>query len=35
MAVKHTELQEKLWAFRKEMEEQAMKTNEEVMAKYE
>ena len=35
MAVKHVELQEKLWAFRKDMEVQAMKANEEVMAKYE
>ena len=35
MAVKHEGLQEKLWAFRKDMEVQAMKANEEVMAKYE
>ena len=35
MAVKHEDLQEKLWAFRKDMEVQAMKANEEVMAKYE
>lgn len=35
MAVKHEDLRERLVAFRKEMEEQAMKTNEEVMAKYE
>ena len=35
MAVKHEELKEKLIAFRKDMEVQAMKANEEVMAKYE
>lgn len=34
MAVKHPELREKLLAFRQEMEEQAMKTNEEVMKKF-
>lgn len=35
MAVKHEELKAKLVAFRKDMEVQAMKANEEVMAKYE
>lgn len=35
MAVKHEDLRERLVAFRKEMEEQAMKTNEEVIEKYE
>lgn len=34
MAVKHPELREKLLAFRQEMEDQAMKTNEEVMKKF-
>ena len=34
MAVKHPELREKLLAHRVEMEEQAMKANEEVIAKY-
>lgn len=34
MAVKHPELRDKLLAFRQEMEEQAMKTNEEVMKKF-
>lgn len=34
MAVKHPELREKLLAFRQEMEEQAMQTNEEVMKKF-
>lgn len=35
MGVNHPEIKEKLWAHRVEMEEAAMKTNEEVMAKYE
>ena len=35
MGVNHFEIREKLWAHRVEMEEAAMKTNEEVMAKYE
>ena len=34
MAVKHTELREKLLAHRAEMEEAAMKTNQEVMNKF-
>ena len=34
MAVKHPELKEKLLAFRKEMEVQAMETNEEVIKKF-
>lgn len=34
MAVKHPELREKLLAFRQEMEDQAMQTNEEVMKKF-
>ena len=34
MAVKHEELKEKLWAARVEMEEAAMKTNEEIIQKY-
>ncbi|MBE5943453.1 MAG: 5-(carboxyamino)imidazole ribonucleotide mutase [Lachnospiraceae bacterium] len=34
MAVKHPELREKLLAHRVEMEQQAMKANEEVIAKY-
>lgn len=34
MAVKHPELREKLLLFRQEMEDQAMKTNEEVMEKF-
>ena len=35
IGVSHPEVKEKLWAHREEMEEAAMKTNEEVMAKYE
>ena len=35
IGVNHSEIREKLWAHRVEMEEAAMKTNEEVMAKYE
>lgn len=34
MAVKHEELKEKILKFRAQMEEAAMKTNEEVMAKF-
>ena len=34
MAVKHEDLKEKLLKFREELEEQAMKTNEEVIAKF-
>lgn len=34
MAVKHEDLKEKLLKFRAELEEQAMKTNEEVIAKF-
>ena len=34
MAVKHEELKEKLWAAREEMEAAAMKTNEEIIKKY-
>ena len=35
MGVSHPEIREKLWVHRAEMEEAAMKTNEEVIAKYE
>ena len=34
IAVKHEELKEKLWTARVEMEEAAMKTNEEIIQKY-
>ncbi len=34
IAVKHSDMRDKLLAHRKEMEEQAMKANEEVIAKY-
>ena len=34
MAVKHEEVKEKLWAAREEMEAAAMKTNEEIIQKY-
>ena len=34
MAVKHEELREKLLKFREELEEQAMKTNEEIIARF-
>ena len=34
MAIKHDEIKEKLIAYRKDMENQAMKANEEVIEKY-
>jgi 5-(carboxyamino)imidazole ribonucleotide mutase len=34
MSIKHDEIKEKLLVYRKEMEENAMKTNEEIMEKY-
>jgi 5-(carboxyamino)imidazole ribonucleotide mutase len=34
MSIKHDEIKEKLLAYRKEMEENAMKANEEIMEKY-
>lgn len=34
MAISHQEIKDKLLAYRKEMEESAMKANEEVIAKY-
>jgi 5-(carboxyamino)imidazole ribonucleotide mutase len=34
MSIKHNEIKEKLLAYRKEMEENAMKANEEIMEKY-
>ena len=34
MSIKHDAIKEKLVAFRKDMEEQAMKTNQEIIAKY-
>ena len=34
MAIKHDKIKEKLLAYRKDMEKQAMSANEEVIAKY-